>query len=225
MGKRKIEGDLVVDGKIAKVGGTSLDFLMADGSTRQGITSITQGVPAAYTSSFSTNSSHSGQLLLCNFTEDTLVFISNILNIGDSIDFLQIGNGRINFASISVTVRNETYTQRKWSRVRATKISATEWVINGDLDVGSSFTTTSGYQKFPTGLIIQWGIRLLNTNQLVTVTLPVAMPTKLVSVVASGSNINGAYTNGVVTGTYTNSNFVLGIDSNTQNVTYIAIGY
>lgn len=51
--------------------------------------------------------------------------------------------------------------------------------------VGGSLPIT-GYQKLPTGLIIQWGRLLLATGNGDTITFPTAFPTQLLTVTASG---------------------------------------
>lgn len=66
----------------------------------------------------------------------------------------------------------------------------------GNRSFGSSMAT-NGYQKLPSGLIIQWGTALANTSGVANVTLPIAFPSNLFSatigVIAAGI---GTYTAG-----------------------------
>jgi hypothetical protein len=58
----------------------------------------------------------------------------------------------------------------------------------------ASFLAASGYQKLPSGLIIQWGLTAgVSASNFLTTTFPIAFPTSLFSVVATfanSSNIN-----------------------------------
>jgi len=47
--------------------------------------------------------------------------------------------------------------------------------------------TESGYQKLPSGLIIQWGTRAFTTYETVTETLPIAFPNAILAVIGSAS--------------------------------------
>lgn len=93
---------------------------------------------------------------------------------------------------------------------------------------GSSLTA-AGYQKLPSGLIIQWGSATTNAAGAVTVSYPIAFPNAVVSLVASGTNSN------VVTTAFINVNPIslsqaafyaantsIGIS---YGIKYIAIGY
>ncbi len=60
----------------------------------------------------------------------------------------------------------------------------------------------SGYQKLPSGMIIQWGSATTNANGSVTVSYPTSFPTAVVSLVATGTN------SGVVTTAFINVNHI-----------------
>lgn len=80
--------------------------------------------------------------------------------------------------------------------------STAEWDIVGGsaaLKLSSSFGSSlaaSGYQKLPSGLIIQWGTATSNSSGVATFTLPIAFPTARVLSMAhyiySGTGINTA---------------------------------
>jgi hypothetical protein len=74
----------------------------------------------------------------------------------------------------------------------------TNWiVINGN---GAASFAASGYQKLPSGLIMQWSkVTTAAANTPVTWTYPLSFPTAVVSVVATLINTSGAtYTSSVV---------------------------
>lgn len=75
-----------------------------------------------------------------------------------------------------------------------TAVTDTEFVFANDFSGSNQSLTTNGYQKFPSGLIIQWG-RVPSTN--VTVTFPIAFPTACLNVTLGGQG--GAYENIYVT--------------------------
>jgi len=84
----------------------------------------------------------------------------------------------------------------------------------------------NGYQKFPGGLIIQWGSALVDAGVFKTVTFPVAFPTACQSVTATiglatatQNQFNGA-------GTVTQNSFQIAISSGAGvTVRWIAVGY
>jgi hypothetical protein len=58
------------------------------------------------------------------------------------------------------------------------------------LDFTSSFGS-SGYQKLPSGLIIQWGTVSLSLDTLTTVTLPIAFPNSTLNILTTVSSTSG----------------------------------
>ena len=106
---------------------------------------------------------------------------------------------------------------------------------SGDVLVGGNnlnlFSAKSlaanGYQKLPSGLIIQWGLSSsFSSASNATVTLPIAFPTTNLSVVASWSPTTGkdSATPNIVSTSLTN--FVVGVNNtNAGKVYWIALGY
>lgn len=63
---------------------------------------------------------------------------------------------------------------------------------------GSSYLASSGYQKLPSGLIIQWGAATVPADTSMTVTYPLAFPTTTLATFATlGSGLNGTYEYGI----------------------------
>ncbi|WP_342705027.1 hypothetical protein OHZ10_28035 [Burkholderia arboris] len=91
---------------------------------------------------------------------------------------------------------------------------AGQWDICGGsvlLQFSSSFGSqlgTSGYQKLPSGLIIQWGTFITNSSGTQTVTLPLAFPSAQLGAVASVTAANTTAT--VATGSATKSSLTIG---------------
>ncbi len=85
-----------------------------------------------------------------------------------------------------------------------------------------SLGSGNGYQRFPGGLIIQWGI-----NTASTVTFPIAFPNACRSVMATGNASGSGRT--IRTGSFTTTNFNLFADfccvNSVINSCWIAIGY
>lgn len=78
---------------------------------------------------------------LSNASAITVTFPANAsvaFPIGTIINFMQIGAGQVTFAITSDTLNNPGLTAKsraQWSTVTATKITATIWVLSGDLAV------------------------------------------------------------------------------------------
>lgn len=118
---------------------------------------------------------------------------------------------------------------------QATDLAALSTFMGTVLDDASgdaAFTTlgaakslvTSGYQKLPSGLIIQWGSGQVATATTLTVTLPIAFPTAFFQVVSSHTGT----AEGV--NTVANPNLLTSVDlrhnfGGTANVTFLAIGH
>ncbi len=118
------------------------------------------------------------------------------------------------------------------------KTSSSEWLVSGGTkslkfsDVFATSLAANGYQKLPSGLIIQWGVRScpFNTsNTANAVTLPIAFPNAALSIV---TNINHTTPVNIsmnsITDAITTSSFTIRTYSNntfTANVYWIAIGY
>lgn len=95
---------------------------------------------------------------------------------------------------------------------------------------GNQLLTASGYQKLPSGLIIQWGLNLAaaSGNPNLTVTLPIAFPNS--TLFAGGTVVGSAIGNFVcLTATLSASQVQFSVQANgsisDQHVRWIAIGY
>lgn len=103
-----------------------------------------------------------------------------------------------------------------------------QWDICGGsvlLQFSSSFGSqlgTSGYQKLPSGLIIQWGTFITNSSGTQTVTLPLAFPSAQLGAVASVTAANTTAT--VATGSATKSSLTIGTRDFVGNSGIIASG-
>lgn len=90
-----------------------------------------------------------------------------------------------------------------------------------------SSLAASGYQKLPSGLIIQWGVTAsIGTDASVTVTFPIAFPNACLCAVAQ-SNLTPGGTGGaaISTRSYTITTMLVGNDLTPASATWIAIGY
>ncbi|KVK99929.1 gp53-like domain-containing protein [Burkholderia ubonensis] len=105
--------------------------------------------------------------------------------------------------------------------------SGTYWQAFGTYTqrVGQPFAnslTSSGYQKLPSGLIIQWGTGTTQSSGSVTLTFPVAFPTTCRS--ATANNWGGGTVYVGIT-SFSAASMVVNSGSVGQNFTWIAIGY
>jgi len=102
-------------------------------------------------------------------------------------------------------------------------MSSSGFTIKGDFVASIG---TNGYQKLPTGLILQWGY-----SQNGTVTFPLAFPNACCSVVGTANLANSVDTDAVDIGTVSKTSFSLGVTKypNTASPSgyawWIAIGY
>ncbi len=138
-----------------------------------------------------------------------------------------------NFDTGTLSIAGGKYTLHKGESIDTTKYSSA-FVPNADLVRGlpADFTSskaTNGYQKLPSGLIIQWGRNLYNSSDGssgTAVTLPIAFPTAFIGATASdyGNGVNRA----AITGNTTSVTLWGKIDNSTYgttNISWIAIGY
>jgi len=110
--------------------------------------------------------------------------------------------------------------------IAGTKTIQTDNIADIVADFGNSLST-SGYQKLPNGLIIQWGVSA-TSNEIVT--FPITFPTNCLQAVASATNVGtNGYVNATLVKSFTASQLTaVNIDS-TGNTTalyrWVAIGY
>jgi hypothetical protein len=101
-----------------------------------------------------------------------------------------------------------------------------QWCILGAISalVFGATLATNGYQKLPSGLILQWGNVFVSTaNSTVTVTLPIAFPIALcLNPFATGASATGfAYSNNNGTA----SQIVVGSTVGNNTISWFAIGH
>ncbi|MDE2467974.1 MAG: hypothetical protein KGL35_04345 [Bradyrhizobium sp.] len=100
----------------------------------------------------------------------------------------------------------------------------TAWMIQNPATGfgGSASLTVNGYQKFPSGLILQWGTTTITTSG--TVTFPINFPNACLNVMATAENVGALYQS---VNTVTTSNFVLDTSGmgTPYNYFWQAIGY
>jgi len=108
--------------------------------------------------------------------------------------------------------------------------SNTETVLDADFTGANQSLATSGYQKLPGGLIMQWGtVPSTNDGNNQAITFPLTFPTAVTSIQVTGNNItttaNAAHwiANGITTAGFTarfNSTM-----SMASTATWFAVGY
>jgi hypothetical protein len=97
-----------------------------------------------------------------------------------------------------------------------TAVTDTNFVFDNDFTGSNVSLTTNGYQKLPSGLIIQWGRNSPNA----TVTFPIAFPTACFGVtLGAGTNFE-PFANAI-----TRTNFYFGTNQNTAVSSWFAVGY
>lgn len=228
-------------------GDTAVTTAQFDNSTAPATTAFVkrQGIQAAGVSVVSANASLSnsniGGTVIANAASAITLTLpaANSVPAGARIEFLNIntgvataqragsdsiyGNGTaVNSMSLGAgdTLTLESNGSNSW------------YAVGGSAQLGSAalFGATlsgNGYQKFPGGLIIQWGIFSSNAGGN-TVTLPIAFPNVLLR--ALGTAGTGSYVIGLGSGTTTTQIFYC-YDSASKavtggiNVNYVCIGY
>lgn len=171
----------------------------------------------------------------------TLSSASGLPN-GATFDFFAAGNGCVVQASGSdtITIKGGTtvtsLTLNSGDTLSLVRVGPTAWLaISGSAqlkfaEVFGSSLAANGYQRLPSGLIIQWGIASIPGNNVATaVGLPIAWPTSFLEAAASiaGSGFSSAVIGIEPHGTLPTSyiNLYNASPSGTQAVRWIAIGY
>lgn len=170
----------------------------------------------------------------------TLSSASGLPN-GATFDFFAAGNGCVVQASGSdtITIKGGTtvtsLTLNSGDTLSLVRVGPTAWLaISGSAqlkfaEVFGSSLAANGYQKLPSGLIIQWGSVTLSGATAQTVTFPITFPTALVAAVANWENNNGAMPVGITSKTKISMVLMQGTigsaPSGTSNTPWLAIGY
>lgn len=168
----------------------------------------------------------------------TLSSASGLPN-GATFDFFAAGNGCVVQASGSDTITIKggatvtSLTLNSGDTLSLVRVGPTAWLaISGSAqlkfaDVFDSSIAASGYQKLPSGLIIQWGELTLGswtasaTPSITAITFPVAFSLGCYSVVANPTV--GATTFGITAESQSKTGFFLRYYNNASAVTWLAI--
>lgn len=142
--------------------------------------------------------------------------------------------------NLSVYSQAETYTKTEvdGKTTVASTAQAQAWASNTTLMTplrlgeafqgGNQSLVTSGFQKLPGGLIIQWGNPLINSGSLQNITFPIAFPTAVLNVVVSTLDQTDAAAilrpMNVQQITSTGATFYIG-DGGSVIASYFAVGY
>ena len=86
----------------------------------------------------------------------------------------------------------------------------------------TNLKSSAGYQKLPSGLILQWGSALAQSWG-ATITFPIAFPSNVVSVQSTDRSV-GTERNTIATDAWTRTSFVAR-GSNDDSFSWMAIGY
>jgi hypothetical protein len=106
-----------------------------------------------------------------------------------------------------------------------------QWWAVGEAATGRNYTSTACWQRFPGGLLMQFGTALTSAAGPVSVSFPVAFPTIAVVVNAAASGAGGANHATVDTGSVTTTGFQLsgyngsGVTRLSLGTGWVALGY
>lgn len=127
------------------------------------------------------------------------------------------GNSGATTADIlSIASNGKVSTTLADSSVAFAQLLSTDWT-----SLHAAGNGTAGYQKLPSGLIIQWGSASASTGG-VSVTFAIAFPTYAYTVVATNNNQTNPPAPSI--GSLSTTGFVATVSSGTPNFYYIAIG-
>ncbi|MDR6957451.1 phage-related tail fiber protein [Pseudomonas brassicacearum] len=113
-----------------------------------------------------------------------------------------------------------------------TKVSG-EWrLVGGSTSIRYAATFaasfgSAGYQKLPSGLVLQWGAGVTSAGGATTIALPITFPTAVMKVFVSASGTNSVPTVGVVATNSVGINCYSGSTGagKAENVQFLAVGY
>lgn len=197
------------------------------------------GDPLLYNANTTLTASQAGNLILIGGAyQMTLPSLASTVN-GSAFSFLFTGNGGSIKGSSSEIIQGITganvYSGYIGEKITVVKRNNAWYASGGGFgtDAFLSNLASSGYQKLPSGLIIQWGAQTSNASGVGSVTLPIAFPNahlrtmltarngapynSCVSIGAQGTTTFAFYTTTAVAGA-TPAALALGVD-------YLAIGY
>lgn len=186
-----------------------------------------------------TAAAHAGRSILTGGAAANITLtlpLANTVRAGSRIEFVHTGN-----AAYSATVLRQG---ADWITNPGAKLSValgfgdtlvlesdgvSQWfAVGGSLTMASGTTTgvfgaslaASGYQKLPSGLIIQWGTASLTTAPS-TITLPIAFPVQAIGVLGFNTNDNPYWPNCF---NLTTTQFTAHSNTGSAGLFYIAIG-
>lgn len=107
-----------------------------------------------------------------------------------------------------------------------TAVTDTDFIFNNDFTGSNQSLSTSGYQKLPGGLILQWGVQTVATNTRQIYSFPTSFPTAAVSfatgsdwIDANGYNPTGGFR------TSATQFYLYNTAESSKEITWMAIGY
>ena len=156
------------------------------------------------------------RLANADFTATTLtsVTLASGLNAGDIVELVSFG---------AFTVA-DTYTKAETDNALSLKVAL------ADFTGANASLTGNGYQKLPSGLIIQWGQTVVTSGAETTVTLPISYPSLGVLNIFATRNVLGSATTAIEVHAYYLSSsqikigyFITG--GGNANIMWMTIGY
>ncbi|OJA60428.1 gp53-like domain-containing protein [Burkholderia ubonensis] len=140
-------------------------------------------------------------------------------SVGAAVTFNCVGSDQIYFNDSTATTTS--FVPVTGTAFRLVKINTNQWLVFSE-GRGSASISPNGYQKLPSGLIIQWGTGTTQSSGSVTLTFPVAFPTTCRS--ATANNWGGGTVYVGIT-SFSAASMVVNSGTVGQNFTWIAIGY
>lgn len=185
----------------------------------------------SFTASGSLTAAQTGSLVELNAASAATVTLPTPVGLtGQGYQFLNYGSATWTLAAASGAFVgsgvNSTTVSLSFIQNAYVVSDGVNWVVLG-LSSGASSLAASGYQKLPSGLIIQWGTLTTSTTADVTTPFPIAFTSAVYSVVgtvASGAVSNAFLTNGVTLASFLSSNYSSANARTAVSVTWTAIG-
>lgn len=112
------------------------------------------------------------------------------------------------------------------SIIKATAISSSQWAL--DMGGGAGFSlAANGYQKFSSGLIMQWGLIAVTAGSAASVTFPIAFPSGSAGYhpIATADQVAATATLYATCNRVSGSQMNVSLNTGSSNVHWIAIGY